>query len=232
MAETTQHTAQAVPTPAVINEPACAQANEQTETATQEETQRDAEAEHTETSNTSQEQQCPTIPDYPPLTSEDIPKESTDKISKLYVGNITADTTEEDIMQLFGLNTTTFLRNNTKVQVFHNTNSKTFTIVQLFYRDAVEIIKLNGVEYKSRKLVIEITKNPPKFDTDTSSLPYNRGDMQRGKNQQNNLDTSKKNKAKAVRPAPASSSRQEETHMQPGFWDQCLEAVGERELNK
>ena len=55
MAETTQHTAQAVPTPAVINEPACAQANEQTEIATQEETQRDAEAEHTETSNTSQE---------------------------------------------------------------------------------------------------------------------------------------------------------------------------------
>ena len=69
MAETTQHTAQAVPTPAVINEPACAQANEQTEIATQEETQRDAEAEHTETSNTSQEQQCPTIPDHPPLTS-------------------------------------------------------------------------------------------------------------------------------------------------------------------
>ena len=135
-------------------------------------------------------------------------------------------------MQLFGLNTTTFLRNNTKVQVFHNTNSKTFAIVQLFYRDAVEIIKLNGVEYKSRKLVIEIAKNPPKFDTDTSSLPYNRGDMRRGKNQQNNLDTSKKNKAKAVRPAPASSSRQEETHIQPGFWDQCLEAVGERELNK
>ena len=139
MAETTQHTAQAVPTAAVINEPACAQANEQTETATQEETQRDAEAEHTETSNTSQEQQCPTIPDHPPLTSEDIRKESPYKISKLYVGNITADTTEEDIMQLFGLNTTTFLRNNTKVQVFHNTNSKTFAIVQLFYRDAVEI---------------------------------------------------------------------------------------------
>lgn len=232
MAETTQHTAQAVPKPAVINDPASTQDNEQTETATEEETQRDAEAEHTETSNTSQEQQCPTIPDHPPLTSEDIRKESTDKITKLYVGNISADTTEEDIMQLFGLNTTTFLRNNTKVQVFHNTNSKTFAIIQLFYRHAVEIIKLNGLEFKSRNLVIEIARNPPKFDTDTSVIPYNRGDMRRDKNQQNNLDTSKKNKAKAVRPAPASSSRQEETHIQSGFWDQCLEAVGERELKE
>ena len=232
MAEKTQHTAQAVPKPAVINEPASTQDNEQTETATEEETQRDAEAEHTETSNTSQEQQYPTIPDHPPLTSEDIRKESTDKITKLYVGNISADTTEEDIMQLFGLNTTTFLRNNTKVQVFHNTNSKTFAIIQLFYRHAVEIIKLNGLEFKSRNLVIEIARNPPKFDTDTSIIPYNRGDMRRDKNQQNNLDTSKKNKAKAVRPAPASSSRQEETHIQSGFWDQCLEAVGERELKE
>ena len=232
MAETTQHTAQAVPKPAVINEPASTQANEQMETATEEETQRDAEAEHTETSNTSQEQQCPTIPDHPPLTSENIRKESMEKITKLYVGNITADTTEEDIMQLFGLNTTTYLRNNTKIQVFHNTNSKTFAILQLFYRHAVEIIKLNGLEFKSRNLVIEIAKNPPKFDTDTSIVPYNRGDMRRGKDQQNNLDTSKKNKAKAVRPAPASSSRQEETHIQPDFWDQCLEAVGEKELNE
>ena len=232
MAVTTKNTARAVSKPAVVNKPVSTEANEQTETATEEETQSAAEAERTETFNKPQQQQKPTIPDHPQLTSEEIQKESTEKITKLYVGNITKDTTKEDIMQLFGLNSTAYLRDNSKVQVFYHTNSTTFAIVQIIHRYAIELLKLNGLEFKSRKLVIEIAKNPPKFDTDRSILPYNRGGMQRGKDKQNNLDTSKENKAKAVRPAPAFSSRQEETHIQPGFWDQSLEAVGERELNK
>ena len=52
--------------------------------------------------------------------------------------------------------------------------------------------------------------------------------MQRGRGHQGNLDTSSKNKETAIRPDAASSSRQEETHTSQGFWDQCLEEVGDR----
>ena len=233
-AVTTKNTAPAVSKTAVINKPVSIQGSKQTETATEEKSQSAAEAERTKSSNKLQQQQIPKIPEHPQLTSEDIQRESTEKITKLYIGNITTDTAEEDIMQLFGLNSTAYLRDNSKVQVFYHTNSKfrSYAIVQIFHRYAIELLKLNGLEYKSRKLIVEIAKNLPKFSTDKSILPYDRRGMRRGKNQQGNLDTSKKNKADAVRPAPASSSRQEETHTQSGFWDQSLEAVGEREPNK
>ena len=233
-AVTTKNTTQAVSKTAVINEPVSTQANKQMETATEEESQSAAEVENTKSSNKPQQQQKPTISKHPELTIDDTQNESTEKMTKLYIGNITTDTTEEDIIQLFGLNSTAYLRDNSTVQVFYHTNSKfrSYAIVQIFHRYAIELLKLNGLEYKSRKLIVEIANNPPKFSTDKSILPYDHRGMQRGKNQQGNLDTSKKNKAKAVRPAPASSSRQEETHTQSGFWDQSLEAVGEREPNK
>ena len=177
-------------------------------------------------------EQVATIREHPPITTEDIRKESTDKRTELFVGNIDTNTTGEDIIQLLRLNTVAYLRDNKKVQVYFNSKSKFkgYAIVEIFHLYALEILKLDGLEYKSRKLAIQIAKNPPKFD---KSIPtYDRRGMQRGKGQQGNSSTSSKNKSIAVRPAPMTSSRQEESHTELGIWDQCMEAVGGKEKRK
>ena len=55
-------------------------------------------------------QKLTTIPEHPEITREDIMEESTEKRPKLYIGNISTDTTAEDLLQLLQLNTTAFLR--------------------------------------------------------------------------------------------------------------------------
>ena len=106
--------------------------------------------------------------------------------------------------------------------------------MEIFSDIADEILTLNGLEFKSLKLTIEIAKNPQKSENDKSVLPYNRRGTRSRRGDQGNLETSSKNRDTAVRLAPVKSSRQEETRTTPtdeelGFWDQSLEAVGERE---
>ena len=106
--------------------------------------------------------------------------------------------------------------------------------MEIFSDIADEILTLNGLEFKSLKLTIEIANNPQKSENDKSVLPCNRRGIRSRKGDQGNLETSSKNRDTAVRLAPAKSSRQEETRTTPtneelGFWDQSLEAVGERE---
>ena len=197
-----------------------------------EETTTAAAAKTTDIHRAEQPKRGPTLPAHPLLTNDDIIKESIVKKTKLYIGNISTDTTAEDIRELFGLNTTADLRENTNVQVFLNSKSqfKGYAIVEIYQRHAQELLKLDGFEYKSRKLVIQLARNPPK--SDKSIAPYNRRGTQREKGHHGNPDTSSENNNNAVRPAPTSSSRQEESHTESDFWEQSLEAVRGRDEQK
>ena len=121
---------------------------------------------------------------------------------------------------------------NSNVQIFFNSKSKYkgFVIVDIYQRHAKELLKLDGFQYKSRKLAIQLARNPPKLDK--SMPPYIRRGIQRGKGHHGNPGTSSENNNIAVRPAPTSSSRQEESYTEPGFWEQSMEAVRGREEQK
>lgn len=111
---------------------------------------------------------------------------------------------------------------NSNVQIFFNSKSKYkgFAIADTYQRHAKELLKLDGFQYKSRKLAIQLARNPLKLDK--SMPPYIRRGIQRGKGHHGNPGTSSENNNIAVRPAPTSSSRQEESHTEPGFWKQRL----------
>lgn len=101
---------------------------------------------------------------------------------------------------------------------------KGYAIVEVFTDIAKHLLTLNGFKYNSRKLVIEIAENLHKSDINKSIRPYNCRGIQRRKGDQGNLDTSSKNKNTAIRLAPATSSRQGESHTTPtgeeqGFWE-------------
>ena len=174
------------------------------------------------------------VPKHPELTQQQLHSEWRLKRSKLYIGNLTTDSTEEDIKELFGINNTTLLRENSTVQLHFNTKSKFrgYAILDTFTHVAEELLALNGFEFKSRKLVIEIARNVDhKSNTDKATYPYDRRGLQRGRGNQDNLATSSRRRNNAIRPAPAASSRQEETNT-IGFWEQCSEEVGERDRKK
>ena len=174
------------------------------------------------------------VPKHPELTQQQLHSEWRPKRSKLDIGNLTTDTTEEDIKELFGINNTTLLRENSTVQLHFNTKSKFkgYAILDTFTHVAEELLPLNGFEFKSRKLVIEIARNiDHKSNTDKATYPYDRRGLQRGRGNQDNLATSSRRRNNAIRPAPAASSRQEETNT-IGFWEQCSEEVGERDRKK
>ena len=79
--------------------------------------------------------------------------------------------------------------------------------MEIFSDIADEILTLNGLEFKSLKLTIEIANNPQKSENDKSVLPCNRRGIRSRKGDQGNLETSSKNRDTAVRLAPAKASR-------------------------
>merc|ERR1712121_98243 len=82
---------------------------------------------------------------------------------RIYVGNLANTVLKDDLVQLFGLGTTPYLRTSCDVEiaVCEKTNkSKNFAFVTVPEHVHAELIKLNGIEFYGKQLVIEEAKTP------------------------------------------------------------------------
>merc|ERR1712142_1117789 len=76
----------------------------------------------------------------------------------IYVGNLGSNVTSEDLTNLFGLGATPFLQKTCCVDVACDDKtgkSKNFAIVTVPEHVHSELIKLNGIEFYGRQIVIE-----------------------------------------------------------------------------
>ena len=75
----------------------------------------------------------------------------------LYIGNLTNDTTEEEILALLALNGTTYLRENSLERMQFTDNGKFAGCIHVrMPRQFIEtIFELNGLGFKNRNLVIQ-----------------------------------------------------------------------------
>ena len=141
--------------------------------------------------------------------------------------NISSDTTQEDLINLFGLHNTPYLRDNVRITLFFDSKGqyKGYAILRVPKHVRDLMIKLDGTEFKKRKLhIIDINLNSlttyelrsmSKGLTDSSSLssaensitPYNPKQMSQGKGRQNLLKASE-HKGE-LRPASHALSRRE-----------------------
>ena len=88
-----------------------------------------------------------------------------DELDTLYVGNLSEDINESDLFELFGLCTTNHLRGNSDVQIplSENTGKKRgFAYVKEPRHVSDELLRLHGIGFKGKMLVIEKAKTPPK----------------------------------------------------------------------
>jgi len=85
----------------------------------------------------------------------------------IYVGNLGSNVTHDDLTQLFGLSATPFLKQTCCVDVACDKSgkSKNFAIVTVPEHVHSELIKLNGIEFYGRQIVIEEAKTKA-TDTD------------------------------------------------------------------
>ena len=83
-------------------------------------------------------------------------------VKTLYVGNLNKNVTEQDLIELFGLRTTNYLRNTCRVKLIlcsKTNNSRGFAFVTGPEYVLNELVKLNGIEFQEKLLVIEKAKN-------------------------------------------------------------------------
>ena len=87
-----------------------------------------------------------------------------DELDTLYVGNPSEDINESDLFKLFGLRAINYLRDNSDVQIplSENTGKKRgFAYVKLPRHVSDELLKLHGIGFKEKILVIEKAKTLP-----------------------------------------------------------------------
>jgi len=79
---------------------------------------------------------------------------------RIYVGNLGSNVTKDDLVQLFGLGTTAFLQKHCMVDLATDKagKSKNFAIVTVPEHVHSELVKLNGIEFYGRQVVIEEAK--------------------------------------------------------------------------
>jgi len=92
-----------------------------------------------------------------------MPSEADSEMPKIriYVGNLGSNVTCEDLNQLFGLDTTDYLKKTCSVELAtceKTGKSKNFAFVNVPEHVHVELMKLNGIEFYGRQLVIEEAK--------------------------------------------------------------------------
>ena len=92
------------------------------------------------------------------------------------MGNLSTDTTRKDLIQLLGLRNTTFYGANVRTKLVSDTKYKykRYALLEGPRYIMNTVLEGNGMEYRKRKLVIEIQKS------DKSAIPYSTRDAQRG----------------------------------------------------
>ena len=127
-------------------------------------------------------------------------------ITSVIVGNISIDTTKQDLIQVLGIHKTTYLRETVRIRLVNPLRHKfkRYALIKgpKFFMD--RLLQCNGWEYKNRKLVVE-------FETNKSKIPLGSRDARRGEIKQGSLHTSGHNEKGELRPASSASSRQEES---------------------
>ena len=84
-----------------------------------------------------------------------------DELDTLYVGHLSEDINEGDLLELFGLRTTNYLRDNSDVQIplSKNTGKKrSFAYVKVPGHVSDELLKLYGLGFKGKMFLIVILK--------------------------------------------------------------------------
>lgn len=80
---------------------------------------------------------------------------------RIYVGNLGSNVSSDELIQLFGLGTTPFLQKNCHVELpccEKTGKTKNFAIVTVPEHVHSELMKLNGIEFYGRQIVIEEAK--------------------------------------------------------------------------
>ena len=128
-------------------------------------------------------------------------------ITSVIVGNISTDTTKQDLIQLLGLHNTTYLRQTVRIKLVNPLRHKfkRYALIEGPKHVMDILVKgSNGWEFNNRKLVIEFESNKSKF-------PPGSRDVRRREIKQGSLYTSGHNEKGELRPASPASSRQEES---------------------
>ena len=91
----------------------------------------------------------------------------------LYIGNLSDYITEDDLYELFGLHSTKYLKHNCCVKMSKNSNTgkkKYFAYVTAPEHVTTELIKLNGIEFNSKCIIVEEAKNKPTAFSEAKTL--------------------------------------------------------------
>jgi len=116
------------------------------------------------------------------MSTECDPKVETKRI---YVGNLGSNVTNEDLINLFGLGTTNFLQRTCSVELAcceKTGKSKNFAFVNVPEHVHSELMKLNGIEFYGKCLVIEEAKTKPDDDREKKENK----DKKKGRNTKGN----------------------------------------------
>eukprot|EP00111_Clytia_hemisphaerica_P006661 TCONS_00019267-protein len=114
---------------------------------------------------------------------------------KIYVGNLGTNVTRDDLVNLFGLAATPYLKTSCTIEIAtceKTGKSKNFAFVNVPEHVHSELMKLNGIEFYGRQLVIEEakTKDDEKNDENKENRnkqrPYNNNRRGRGGYNRNN----------------------------------------------
>jgi len=114
--------------------------------------------------------------------------DKTEKKKRMYVGNLASTVCKDDINQLFGLETTEYLRNNCFVELAcdHTGKSKNFAFVTVPEHIKNELLNLNDIEFYGKQIVIQEAKsNDDDVKDNKKTQNYNRGQNYKGGQRQN-----------------------------------------------
>lgn len=103
---------------------------------------------------------------------------TTDNTKRIYVGNLGSNVTKDDLVQLFGLGTTAYLQQICSVELAtceKTGKSKNFAFVNVPEHVHNELMKLNGIEFYGRQIVIEEAKTKPEDDSENKENKDNKG---------------------------------------------------------
>lgn len=107
-------------------------------------------------------------------------------VKRIYVGNLGANVTTEELVHLFGLAATPYLKESCNVEIAtceKTGKSKNFAFITVPEHVNSELLKLNGIEFYGRQLVIEEAKIQSEESKDNNENKENR--PRRGPNNYN-----------------------------------------------